>query len=66
MVTVETIKKSWKNAVLAKHAANDWLIYERSGKHSTNLKGFSLLSQNIDKLKCFKSVWIEDSTNFTW
>ena len=59
MVTVETIKKSRKNAVLAKNAVNDWLIYERSGKHS------SLLSQNIDKLKCFKSEWIEDSTNFS-
>ena len=49
MVTVETIKKSQKNAVVAKNAVNNWLIYERSGKHS------SLLSQNIDKLKCFKS-----------
>ena len=49
MVTVETIKKSWKNAVLAKHAANDWPIYERSGKHSTNLKGFQGRSQDLKR-----------------
>ena len=38
MVTVDTVKKSWKNAVLAKYAANYWLTYDRSGKHATNFK----------------------------
>ena len=36
MVTVDRVKKSWKNAVLAKYAANYWLTYDRSGKHGTN------------------------------
>ena len=30
MVTVDTVKKSSKNAVLAKYAANYWLTYDRS------------------------------------
>ena len=38
MVTVGTVKKSWKNAVLAKYAANYWLTYDKSGKHATNFK----------------------------
>ena len=38
MVTVDTVKKSWKNAVLAKYAANYWLTYDRSNKHATNFK----------------------------
>ena len=36
MVTVDTVKKNWKNAVLAKYAANYWLTYDRNGKHATN------------------------------
>ena len=38
MVTVDTAKKSWKNTVSAKDAANYWLTYGRSGKHATNFK----------------------------
>ena len=38
MVTVDVVQKSWENAVLAKYAANYWLIYDRSGKHATNFK----------------------------
>ena len=37
MVTVETVKKRGKSAVLAKHTANDWFMCERSRKHVTNL-----------------------------
>ena len=37
MVTIDTVEKSWKNAVLAKYDANDWLTYDRSGKHAINL-----------------------------
>ena len=37
MVTVETVKKRRKSAMLAKHTANDWFSCERSGKHVTNL-----------------------------
>ena len=36
MVTVHTFKKSWKNAVLPKYAANYWLTYDRIGQHPTN------------------------------
>ena len=36
MVTVDTVKKSWKNAVVAKYAANGLLTYDRSGKHAIN------------------------------
>ena len=38
MVTVDTVEKSWKNVVLAQYDANDWLIYETSGKNAINLK----------------------------
>ena len=38
MATVDTVKKNWKNAVLAKFAANYWLTYDRSDKHATNFK----------------------------
>ena len=34
----QTQSKSWKNAMLAKYAANYWLTYDRSCKHATNLK----------------------------
>ena len=50
MITVDTelereeLEKRWKNAVLAKNATNDCLTYDRSGKHATNLKEFTLLS----------------------
>ena len=36
MATVDTIKKNWKNAVLAKLA----VAYDRSGKYATNFKCF--------------------------
>ena len=66
IVTVDTVKKSRKNAMLAKNAENDWLTYDRSGKHDTNFK--SLLCchyvKHIDKLKSLKSEWIEGSNNF--
>ena len=38
MITVDAVKKSWQNAVLAKYAANYWLTYNRSGKHGNNFK----------------------------
>ena len=38
MVTVDTVKKSWKNAVLAKYTTNYWLTYDRSGKYAANFK----------------------------
>ena len=38
MVTVDTVKESWKNTVLAKYAANYWLANDRSGKLATNFK----------------------------
>ena len=38
MVTVDTVKKSWENTVLAKYVANFWLTYDRSGKLATNFK----------------------------
>ena len=38
MVTVNTVKKSWKNTMLAKYTSNYWLTYDRSGKHATNFK----------------------------
>ena len=45
MITVYTVEKSWKNVVLAKKTANDWLKNDRSGKHATNLKClYTLLS----------------------
>ena len=61
-----TVKKSWKNAVLAKYAANHQLKYERSDKHATSLKGLLCCRyvKHIDKLKGFKSEWIKSSTNF--
>ena len=57
IVTVDTIGKSWKNAVLGKYAANDWLMYNRSGKHATNLKCLLCCRyvEHIAKLKGFKS-----------
>ena len=66
MVTVDTVEKSWKNTVLAKYAANDWLTYHRSGKHAINLKCLLCCRyvEHIDKLKGFKSEWIKGSTNF--
>ena len=36
MVTADTVKKCWENAVLAKYTANYWLTYDRNGKHATN------------------------------
>ena len=47
MVTVDTVKKSWKNVVLAKYAANYWLTYDRSGKNTTNFKCFFKGSTNF-------------------
>ena len=32
MITVDTVEKSQKIAVLPKYAANDWLTYDRTGK----------------------------------
>ena len=37
MYAVDTVKKSGKNTVLAKYAANYWL-YDTSGQHATNFK----------------------------
>ena len=50
--------------LLAKNATNDWLTYDRSSKHATNLK-CSLCChyvKHIDILKGFKSEWFEGST----
>ena len=65
MVTVDTVKKSWKDIVLAKYNANDWLMQDRSGKHVINLKCLLCFhyAKDIDKLRGFKNEWIEGSTN---
>ena len=65
-VTVDTVEKSWKNVVLAKYEVNDMLMYNRSGKHAINLKCLlcCCCAKDIDKLNCFKSEWIEGSTNY--
>ena len=36
MITIDIVKKSWKNAVLAKYVANCRLTYDRSGKHTSD------------------------------
>ena len=41
MVTVDIVENSWKNAVLAKYTENDWLTFDRRGRHASNL--FTLL-----------------------
>ena len=66
MVTVDTVEKSCKNVVLAKYIANDWVTYDRSGKHVINLKCLLCCRyiEHIDKPKGFKSEWIKGSTNF--
>ena len=42
------------------------LMYNRSGKHAINLKCLlcCCCAKDIDKLNCFKSEWIEGSTNY--
>ena len=52
--------------VLAKYEENDVLMYNRSGKHAINLKCLlcCCCAKDIDKLNCFKSEWIEGSTNY--
>ena len=64
MVTVDTVEKSCKNAVLAKYIGNDWLTYGRSGKYAINLKSLSCCRylKHIDKLQSFKSKWPKSST----
>ena len=66
MVTVDIVGKSWKNVVLAKYDANNWLMYNKSDKHASNLKCLLCCryAKHIDKLKGFKSEWIEGSTNY--
>ena len=61
MFTVDTAEKSWKNAALAKYAANDWLMLDRSSKHAINLKCLLCCRyvEHIDKLKGFKSEWLK-------
>ena len=68
MVQVDTVEKNWKNTVLAKHAANDWQTFDRSGRHASNLKCLLCCRhvKHIAKLKDFKSEWIKGSTNFCW
>ena len=33
MATVDTLKQSWKNAVLANYSCKVWLTHDRSGNH---------------------------------
>ena len=53
MVKVDTVKKSWKNTVLGKYDANDWLTKDGSGKYAINLN--CLLYCHYIKLKGFKN-----------
>ena len=47
MVTVDKVRKSWKNAVLAKCTTNYWLRYDRSDEHATNFIVYFKDSTNI-------------------
>ena len=66
MVTVDTVKKNWKNAALTKYAANDWLTHDRSCKHVLNLKCLLCCCyvEHIDKLKGFKGKWVKGTAKF--
>ena len=56
MVTVEQSKRAGR-ILFSKYAANDWLMYNRSGKHAINLKCLLCCSyvECKDKLRDFKS-----------
>ena len=57
MVTVDKVEKSWKNVVLARYHANDWLTYETNGKNAINLKCKLCIRyvKHINNLKGFKN-----------
>ena len=64
MVTVDTVKKSWKNTVLGKYDANDWLTKDGSGKYAINLK--CLLYLTPPSLPPTSSQTFYSPSNWKW